>query len=447
MCIARCWPLLIGLAVTPVLADQDSAIQRGREHLERRPFNPAIWTEKAYQNVWKQWGLSEKPADLDRAVQERYGLHPAPYDNEGKPLGLLPVQGPFGKGITQTCLLCHAGTLFGQTVMGLGNTSIDLEGLMDDLLRADGWPRALVLPIQVSSVRGTVDPLTPVTHLMQMRDADLNLQKPIDLGRPAPVSSRPPSWWLMKKKRTRDWTGGIDARSDRVDMVFLLSPVNSAATIKKFQPIFADVRQFVHSIEPPRYPFPIDTVRAARGRDLFTENCSRCHGTYGPGASYPSKIVPLKTIGTDPTLAQGMNPRLLEHLNQSWFAQERSPDGQRYQLVDTGGYQAPPLDGVWATAPYFHNASVPTLYHVLNSKARPTFFTRSYRTDREDYDSVQVGWNFRALTGPADQQLPAHERRKTYDTTQPGLGNGGHPFGDKLSEDDRWAVIEYLKTL
>jgi mono/diheme cytochrome c family protein len=34
-----------------------------------------------------------------------------------------------------------------------------------------------------------------------------------------------------------------------------------------------------------------------------------------------------------------------------------------------------------------------------------------------------------------------------YDTTQPGRGNGGHTFGDELSEEERAAVIEYLKTL
>jgi len=39
------------------------------------------------------------------------------------------------------------------------------------------------------------------------------------------------------------------------------------------------------------------------------------------------------------------------------------------------------------------------------------------------------------------------ERRKIYDTTQLGRGNGGHPFGDELTEDERMAVIEYLKTL
>ena len=41
----------------------------------------------------------------------------------------------------------------------------------------------------------------------------------------------------------------------------------------------------------------------------------------------------------------------------------------------------------------------------------------------------------------------AAERRKVYDTTLPGRSNGGHTFGDKLTEEERAAVIEYLKTL
>jgi hypothetical protein len=101
---------------------------------------------------------------------------------------------------------------------------------------------------------------------------------------------------------------------------------------------------------------------------------------------------------------------------------------------------------VWATAPYFHNGSAPTVYHVLNSQARPKRFTRSYHTGAADYDPVKLGWKYREV-GPADPKLPARERRKVYDTTQPGHGNGGHTFGDDLTDDERMAVIEYLKTL
>jgi hypothetical protein len=114
--------------------------------------------------------------------------------------------------------------------------------------------------------------------------------------------------------------------------------------------------------------------------------------------------------------------------------------------LEAKGYQAPPLDGLWATAPYFHNGSAPTVYHVLNSKARPTRFTRSYQTEVVDYDSVKLGWKYREV-GPVDPKLPPRERRKVYDTTQPGRGNGGHTFGDDLTEEQRMAVIEYLKML
>ena len=112
------------------------------------------------------------------------------------------------------------------------------------------------------------------------------------------------------------------------------------------------------------------------------------------------------------------------------------------------GYQAPPLDGLWATAPYFHNGSAPTVYDVLNSKTRPKIFTRSYRTDLDAYDPEKLGWKVEVLDEPPDlDKTPPIERRKVYDTTKPGRGNGGHTYGDGLSDAERRAVIEYLKTL
>ena len=39
----------------------------------------------------------------------------------------------------------------------------------------------------------------------------------------------------------------------------------------------------------------------------------------------------------------------------------------------------PPLDGVWATAPYLHNGSVPTLEAVLKSSDRPALWQRKLR--------------------------------------------------------------------
>ncbi len=438
--------LAVGLCIlSPVLAAEKTSRQRGEEAVRGRPaLNPPTWSNEAIEGAWKQWGLKEKPADAARAFRERYGLHEAPYDNDDLPMGLHAVRDR-GKGVANDCLVCHAGRVAGQTIVGLGNASLDLQGLFEELTAANALPFGL--PFRASSVRGTIDPIAPVIFLMEMRDAGLNLQAPIRLDRSGPLSSDPPAWWLLKKKKTRNWTGTIDARSARVDMVFLLHPLNSAEHVKKQETVYADIHAFVSSVEPPRYPFAVDRKRAAQGAEVFGDHCARCHGTYGPNASYPNKLVPLETIGTDPMLARSLTKKTLEHFNRSWLAEEKGPDGKPYRAGEAHGYQAPPLDGVWATAPYFHNGSAPTVYHVLNSKARPKVFTRSYRTEKEDYDLVKLGWKITVLEKPADPKLPGVELRRIYDTTRPGLSNTGHTFGDKLTEEERLAVIEYLKTL
>jgi mono/diheme cytochrome c family protein len=243
-------------------------------------------------------------------------------------------------------------------------------------------------------------------------------------------------------------TGGANARSVRSIMQFMMSPLTLPGTFDQEEATFADIQQYLLGLEAPKYPFPIDGPLAARGEKLFTQTCVRCHGSYGPEGQYPNKIVPLKEIGTDPARFHGITERFVEYYNRSWFAKEQSgwlADGFTSRRTD--GYQAPPLDGVWATAPYFHNGSVPTLTDVLTSRQRPRIFTRSYRTGEADYDRVKVGWRVQVLDRPADPKLPPTERRKVYDTSQPGRGHGGHTYGDHFNDEERRAVIEYLKTL
>ena len=99
---------------------------------------------------------------------------------------------------------------------------------------------------------------------------------------------------------------------------------------------------------------------------------------------------------------EGIETKFGEAYNESWFAKEDADS--RYEVIDAKGYQAPPLDGIWATAPYLHNGSVPTLYGVLNSDARPKLFTRSFRTGEEDYDPVKVGWKCTEVTDAAGRE-------------------------------------------
>jgi mono/diheme cytochrome c family protein len=421
------------------------AIARGAAAVRgRAALNPGVWSAPAFDHLWKAWGLPARPANYAEVVRERYGLHTAPYANDGLPMGLHYAKGLLGKGVVNDCMLCHASVVAGQTIIGAGNASLDLEGLFEDLTSIERLP--IHFPFRFSYVRGTVDVVNPVVFLMELRDADLKLQKRIKLDYAENVASDPPAWWLLKRKQTRNWTGGVRTPALRVDMVNLLNPFNSPAHIKKHVPTFADIHAFVMSVEAPKYPFPIEAKLAAVGHGLFNEHCARCHGTYGPGGKYPSKIVPLETIGTDRTLATAVTRKNLDYLNQSWFGQEQAPDGTRYHLEATAGYQAPPLDGVWATAPYFHNASVPTLMHVLNSKARPRLFTRSFGTGKDDYDTERVGWKITVLNA-APAKASGFERRKIYDTTRPGLSNAGHTFGDRFTDAERRAVVEYLKTL
>jgi mono/diheme cytochrome c family protein len=424
----------------------NAAVERGRGLVRGAPpLNPPLWSMRGYANGWTQWGAKEKPDDYDRRFRARYGLHEAPYPNNGLPMGFHVAPGLLGKGIGTDCLLCHAGRVAGQTVVGLGNSALDLQGLFEELYPADGQP--VKFPFAFSNARGTIDPVSPVAFLMEFRDLELDLGRPTRLEYFKDLASDPPAWWLLKRKQTRNWTGSIDAGSTRVDMATLLSPFNSGGYVKKQEPAFADIHKFVLGVEAPRFPFPIDRKAAARGLGLYTEHCARCHGKHGPGGSYPNKIVPLATLGTDPLLAEALTDKLVDHFNRSWLAREKGADGKPIRVVAHRGYQAPPLDGVWATAPYFHNGSVPTVYHVLNSKARPKRFTRGYGGEKEDYDPVRLGVKFTAVQEAPAAGVPAVERRKVYDTTLPGRSGAGHTFGDALTEEERAAVIEYLKTL
>jgi hypothetical protein len=419
---------------------------RGQESV-RKPLNPPFWSLRAYQEAWKQWGLNKKPANYERAFRDRYGLHAAPYENGELPMGFTRPRGllGLGTGLGNDCLLCHAGTVAGRTIIGLGNSSLDMQSLYEELSAADGLEP--IMPLLLCLVRGTSEASNFAVYLMQFRDAELRHRLPVKYSICENLCEDVPAWWHVKRKKTIYHMGVADSRSVRTLMPFLLIPGNSAEVIKQREPEFAGIRAYLLSLQPPRYPYEIDRKAAEHGRIVFERNCQRCHGSYGADGHYPNKLVPLEEIGTDPTLACAFAPTGVAHYLESWFAREHGPAGEPYHGLGGGGYQAPPLDGIWATAPYFHNGSVPTIYHVLKSGERPRVFTRSFRGDPLEYDQRRVGLNYETLSKAPDPSLPAIDRRKVYDTTQPGRGNGGHTFGDSFTEAERMALIEYLKSL
>jgi hypothetical protein len=174
---------------------------------------------------------------------------------------------------------------------------------------------------------------------------------------------------------------------------------------------------------------------AKEGETVFINNCSKCHGTYGANETYPNLLIPSNIIKTDSLLfkANYQNPQFIEWFNKSWYAQGEFAA----KLFPSNGYVAPPLDGVWITAPYLHNGSVPTIEALLNSKLRPAYWSRNFT--KTDYDYEKLGWKFEVHENPSG--------KKYYNTTLNGYGNYGHIFGDKLTDAERKAVIEYLKKL
>lgn len=430
------------MTVSTVRADGDAEL--GKKALFERSFVPAGWTKASYANAWKYWQPkpAAAPEDYDAAFRERYGLPVAPYPNGNLPMGLRAGKTPLGlTGITTDCMLCHGGSIMGQSVVGLGNASLDIQALFDELGEASGAAPGF-LPFTFSRVRGTSEAGAMAVFLLSFRQPNLDVTfKRHDLGLRDDLCEDPPAWWLLKKKSTMYHTGTSHAKSVRSIMQFMLSPTNPRAAFEREEKTFGDVQAYLFSLEAPKYPLAVDVKLAAQGKDLYVKTCAKCHGAEG---QYPNKIVPIEVIGTDRTRFEGFTSRAGEFYNSSWFAKEKGNAG--YTVTEPEGYQAPPLDGVWATAPYFHNGSVPTLEGVLNSKSRPKIFTRSFRTGLADFDDRRVGWKVRTVDR-VDTTLPPYERRKFYDTTQSGRGNQGHTFGDHFTDDQRQAIIEYLKTL
>jgi hypothetical protein len=108
---------------------------------------------------------------------------------------------------------------------------------------------------------------------------------------------------------------------------------------------------------------------------------------------------------------------------------ERRPDPS---WRATHGYIARPLKGVWVTAPYLHNGSVPTLFDLLQPAAKRP---QQFRIGTREFDPVKVGY------------VNDLEKGWLFDTTLKGNENSGHEFGAQLSDENKIDLVEYLKTL
>jgi len=231
-------------------------------------------------------------------------------------------------------------------------------------------------------------------------------------------------------------------------------------------------------LRPPVWPRAfgtIDRAQAARGRVLFAANCSACHGIQVIAGTTPAEwhlpVVPLQKIGTDPNqatdyarntfdatklglgnavhAAQGLS-YVVTRVKEQAYRDAGIPQSEWAKYDGFGrsgnsfpapcGYKARPLIGVWATGPFLHNGSIPTIYDLL-SETRPARFWFGSR----ELDPAKLG--FVAESGPGNM---------LFDASAPGNNNSGHWFtndrarrgriGRALTDSEKYAIIEYLKS-
>jgi hypothetical protein len=246
-------------------------------------------------------------------------------------------------------------------------------------------------------------------------------------------------------------------------------------------------------LAPPSWPENafgrIDRDKAKAGKALFTEHCAGCHNAWPYRWTEANKygkrfilvgLIPQTYVGTDRAQfealtplaitgelskfmpgdlrGQPMLPKFLFNLLIGQAVQETALQKLKLtdaQLADVHGYRelpaprsaegvykAAPREGVWATAPFLHNGSVPNLYEMLIPAAERTkkFYLGG------DFDPVKVGLDTTATSGTF-----------LMDATLLGNSNAGHSFqngprgegiiGPLLTDDQRWALVEYLKSI
>jgi len=191
-----------------------------------------------------------------------------------------------------------------------------------------------------------------------------------------------------------------------------------------------DITAWMEVYAPQPYPGTIDASLAAMGGAIYARDCASCHGTYDGSqlTSFPNVEA---DIGTDPQRARLLTQTIADAVNGGTFG--------RYITARTvTTYTAPPLTGVWSSGPYLHNGAVPTVWHLLTPDERPETF--EVGGHRQDLSRLGVD-----LAPPADYVQWSTPAR--VDTAAFGLSNGGHTFGQSLSDAEKWALIEFLKTL
>ena len=442
------------VTVTGALVGRGASVdpQRGRTHLLTRAYLPADFDQEVFDELWTTWPEPLRSRAAAAGVEERrqmalerYGLTPHPDDPSRSLQYVVDADGRW----TMSCLACHQGQVGGRVIPGVPNSTYALETLTEEVRLVKVRQRkplghmdvgSMLLPL--GTTNGTTNAVVFGVALMRHRDADLNLVQRAPRFDLVHHDMDAPAWWHYRKRRSL-YADGFAAKGHRALMQFLLVKENGPEQFAAWEDDFRDIEAWIGSLEPPRWTGPVDRDLAARGQVVFGDHCAECHGTYGPDGMYPDRLVPIAEVGTDRVRLDALTAEQRSGLHATWFGHYGADGKELASRAEGTGYVAPPLDGVWASAPYFHNGSVPTLWHVLHPAARPDVWRRT----PTGYDATRMGLEVEERDDMPEGTLTSAERRTWFDTRRPGKGAGGHDFPDALAEPDKAAVLEYLKTL
>src|SRR5262249_38625628 len=232
----------------------------------------------------------------------------------------------------------------------------------------------------------------------------------------------------------------------------------------------------------------IDTTKREQGKVIFQRVCLECHDTIDRTDPKRKIEAKMRATGTDPLTALNFENRRgkagkLEGAFSKFFPLIRDSHGigAEAQGVEMLGnvvigtiagsafsapkdaltaielghrptsseerpraavqgppYKARPLNGIWATAPYLHNGSVPTLYDLLKP---PSERPRSFSVGNREFDPEKVGFRQDAK-GFFQYRVVDQEGRAI-----PGNSNSGHEYGVTLTEEERLLLLVYLRSL
>lgn len=457
---------------------------------------------ETFDDILRWIGLHPYPLESDT------GVYSVPYPGGKRPehpMGFTVIERRGAQGFTLSCAECHSANLFGKTVLGLTNrfpranatfihgktmallaephlfqlyngaTDEETELLKDlrDRVRAIGVKRPLLLGLDTSLAQVALSLARRGSDPYAERSPYRELFPRKSLLAEMPADSKPAVWWNVKYKN-RWLSDGSVLSGNPIFTNLLWNEIGRGADLHELEAwldrssdIIRELTTAVFSSEAPRFTdffpaetFPIDSAR--RGELVFNQRCARCHGIYEKAWSQPDaenlrpeellkttlvryhEKTPVVNVGTDPLRRLGMHS--LEILNDLAISKKHG-----ILVQAQPGYVPPPLVGIWARWPYFHNNSIPSLCALLTRpEERPQIYYAGPAEDRDrDFDRDCNGY-------PTGEAVPASWKRRVFrfDTSVEGLSNQGHAEGiflkdgkELLSPSEKQDLIHFLQTL